>query len=125
MAIVYTTAVRNDRLNVVTTDIGNTGVLEIGTVGMATVLATVNLATLAANSAIGGVLTFNGFPRSANAANTGIANNARIRTNTSPLGVDIITGLTVSTIGSDVVLDSTNITAGQTVTINSMVINHA
>ena len=43
MAVTYTTAVKNARLNAVTTAIGTTGVLEIGTTGMGTVLATITL----------------------------------------------------------------------------------
>lgn len=41
MAIVYTTAVKNARLNAVTTAIGTTGVIEIGTAAMAAVLAVI------------------------------------------------------------------------------------
>jgi hypothetical protein len=124
MAVIYTTAVKNSRLDAVTSAIGTTGVLEIGTTGMATVLATIALANPAAASAASGVLTFSGFPRSDTAADdTGIAAAARIRTSSG--GTDIITGLTVGTSGSDINLDSTNITAGQTVTINSATITHA
>lgn len=124
MAVVYPTAVKNVRLDAVTTAIGTTGVLEIGTTGMGTVLATIALGNPAAAAASGGVLTFSGFPRSDTAADgTGTAAAARIRTATG--GTDIVTGLTVGTSGSDINLDSTSITAGQTVTINSMTITHA
>ena len=43
MAVVYTNAVKIARMNAVTTAAGTTAVLEIGTAGMATVLATINL----------------------------------------------------------------------------------
>jgi hypothetical protein len=123
MAVVYTTAVKNVRLNAVTTAIGTTGVLEIGTAGMATVLATINLANPAAPAASGGVLTFT-MPQSDNAADaTGTAAAARIRTASG--GTDIVTGLTVGTSGTDVILDSVNITTGQQVTISSATITHA
>lgn len=124
MAVTYPTAVKNARLDAVATAIGATGVLEIGTTGMGTVLATIALGNPAAAAASGGVLTFSGFPRSDSAADaTGTAAAARIRTATG--GTDIVTGLTVGTTGSDINLDSVSITAGQTVTINSMTITHA
>lgn len=123
MAVTYTTAVKNARLDAVTTAIGTAGVLEIGTTGMGTVLATIALGNPAATSS-GGVLTFSGFPRSDTAADaTGTAAAARIRTATG--GTDIVTGLTVGTSGSDINLDSVSITTGQTVTINSAAITHA
>lgn len=123
MAITYTTAVKNARLDAVVTIINSTGVLEIGTTGMGTVLATINLGSPAGTSS-GGVLTFSGFPRSDTAAdNTGTAAAARIRTASG--GTDVITGLTVGLSASDINLDSLSITAGQTVTITSATITHA
>ena len=103
--------------------IGSTGVLEIGTTGMATVLATIAL-DATAGTASGGVLTFSGFPKSdASADATGTAAAARIRTASG--GTDIVTGLSVGTSGSDINLNSTSISAGQTVTISSATITHA
>lgn len=123
MAVTYTTAVKNARLDAVVTAIGSAGVLEIGTTGMGTVLATIALGNPAGTTS-GGVLTFSGFPRSDTSADaTGTAAAARIRTASG--GTDIITGLTVGTSGSDINLDSTSITAGQTVTITSATITHA
>lgn len=123
MAITYTTAVKNARLSAVVTQIGTTGVLEIGTTGMATVLATINLQNPAATVA-SGVLTFSGLPLSDTAADaSGTAAAARIRTATG--GTDIVTGLTVGTSATDIILDSTSITAGQTVTITAATITHA
>lgn len=123
MAVTYTIAVKNARLDAVTTAIGATGVLEIGTTGMASVLATITLNSTAGTTS-GGVLTLSGFPKSDTSAdNTGTAAAARIRTASG--GTDIVTGLTVGTSGSDINLDSTSITSGQTVTINSATITHA
>lgn len=123
MAVTYTTAVKNARLDAVVTAIGSTGVLEIGTTGMSTVLATIALGNPAGTTS-GGVLTFSGFPRSDTSADaTGTAAAARIRTASG--GTDIVTGLTVGTTGSDINLDSVSITAGQTVTLNSATITHA
>ena len=123
MSVVYTTAVKNARLEAVVSQIGSTGVLEIGTTDMASVLATIAL-NATAGTATGGVLTFSGFPKSDTSAdNTGTAAAARIRTATG--GTDIVTGLTVGTSGTDIVLDNTSINSGQTVTINSATITHA
>lgn len=123
MAVTYTTAVKNARLDAVVTAIGSAGVLEIGTTGMGTVLATIALGNPAGTTS-GGVLTFSGFPRSDTSADaTGTAAAARIRTASG--GTDIVTGLTVGTTGSDINLDSVSITAGQTVTLNSATITHA
>lgn len=126
MAVTYTTAVKNARLDAVTAQIdagAGAGVLQIGTTGMGTVLAEITLNDPSASAASGGVLTFSGFPKSDTSANaTGTAAAARIRDSN---GTDIITGLTVGTSGSDINLDSTSITSGQTVTITSATITHA
>jgi hypothetical protein len=123
MAIIYTTAVKNARLNAVTAAIGATGVLEIGTTGMSTILATIPLANPAAPAASGGVLTFTMPQTDTSADNTGTAAAARIRTASG--GTDVVTGLTVGLSGSDINLDSINITAGQSVSITSATITHA
>jgi hypothetical protein len=123
MAVTYATAVKNARLEAVVAAIGTTAVLEIGTTGMSTILATLSLANPAATVA-SGVMTFSGFPKSDTAAdNSGTAAVARIRTATG--GTDIVTGLTVGTSAADIILDSVTITAGQVVTLNSASITHA
>lgn len=122
MAINYTTAVKNARLDAVTTAIGASGTLEIGTTGMATILATFNLNNPAAGAAASGVLTLSGFPKTASAGNGGTAAEARIRAGGS---TDIVTGLTVGTAASDIILDSVSITGGQDVTLNSATITHS
>ena len=123
MAVTYTTAVKNARLDAVVTQIGSAGVLEIGTTSMGTVLATISLGNPAGTTS-GGILTFSGFPRSDTSADaTGTAAAARIRTASG--GTDIITGLTVGTSASDINLDSVSITTGQTVTITSATITHS
>lgn len=126
MAVTYTTAVKNARLDAVAAQVDSgpaAGVLQIGTTGMATVLAEITLNDPCAAAASGGVLTFSGFPKSDTSANaSGTAAAARIRTSA---GTDVITGLTVGTSASDIILDNTNIATGQTVTINSATITHA
>lgn len=122
MAVTYPTAVKSTRMSAVVTAAGTTAVLEIGTTGMASVLATIPLAN-PIGTVSNGILTFT-MPRSDTAADaTGTAAAARIRTATG--GTDIVTGLTVALSGADVNLDSLSITAGQTVTINSFTITHA
>jgi hypothetical protein len=48
MAVTYPAALKNTRLDAVTTAIGASGKLEIGTAGMAAILATIPLANPAA-----------------------------------------------------------------------------
>lgn len=122
MPVIYTTAVKNARLSAVVTQIGGTGVLEIGTAGMASILVSIPLDNPSATVA-GAAMTFSGFPKTTNAQNTGTAASARIRTASG--GTDIVTGLTVGLASTDVVMDSLSITAGETVRINSAVISHA
>lgn len=128
MSVTYSTAVKTARMTAVRDQIdagGAAGKLEIGTAGMASVLATITLGYSGASTGTvaSGVLTLAGFPRSDTAADaSGTAAAARIRTSAN---ADVITGLTVGTSGTDIVLDSVSITAGQTVTINSVTITHA
>lgn len=125
MAVNYPVAVKNARMTAVRDQIdagAAAGILEIGTAGMATVLAQITLNDPSGTVA-SGVLTLSGFPKSDTSANaSGVAAAARIRDSNN---IDIITGLTVGTSGSDINLDNTNISAGQTVTINSATITHA
>lgn len=121
MAVNYTTAVKNARLDAVVSQIGSGGKLEIGTAGMATVLATFTLESTAGTSS-GGVLTFSGFPKQDAADASGTAAAARIRKSDD---TDIVTGLTVGTSSSDIILDNTNIAETQVVIIQSAAITHA
>ena len=119
MALTYATDVRNDRMQAVVDQIdagAGAGTLEIGTTGMASVLATITLNDPSGTVAAG-VLTLSGTPLSdASADATGTAAEARIRDSDSN---DVITGLTVGTSGTDIILDSVSITTGQQVTITS------
>jgi len=121
MAVVYVVALKNTRLDAVTTAAGASAELEIATTGFATVLATIPLANPIAPGAAAGVLTFT-MPQSDTAADdTGTAAEAKI---TDGAAGDIVTGLTVGLAATDIILDSLDITAGQTVTINSATITH-
>lgn len=121
MAVTYTNAVKQDRMDAVTAliDAGTgPGYIEIGTAAMATVLCTITFDATCAGAATGaGVVTFSNFPKSdTSAAAAGTAAAARIRDSAA---TDIITGLTVNTNPTtcDIALDNLSIAAGQTVTI--------
>lgn len=125
MAVTYTTAVKTARMTAVRDQIdlgAGAGVLQIGTAGMATVLAEFTLND-PSGTISNGVLTLSGFPKSDTSANaSGTAAAARIRDSNA---TDVVTGLTVGTSGTDIILDSVSITSGQTVTLNSATITHA
>lgn len=124
MAVIYSTAAKNARLEGVvnTIDAGSgAGVLQIGTTGMGTVLASITLAD-PCGTVSGGVLTFSGFPRSDTSADAnGTAAAARIRDSN---GNDVITGLTVGLVGSgaDIIFESVSFNVGEIITLNSATI---
>jgi len=121
MAVTYTSAIKEDRLDVVIAAIGASGKLEIGTAGMASILATIPLDN-PAGTASGDTLTLTLPASDTSADNSGVAAAARIRTGAD---ADVVTGLTVGVAAENIVLDSVSITAGQTVTISSGTITHA
>lgn len=125
MAVTYAADVKDSRMTAVVDQIdagAGAGKLEIGTTGMASVLATIPLSD-PSGTVSGGVLTFSGTPLSDTSADaTGTAAEARIRDSDNN---DVVTGLTVATSGADINLDSVSITTGQTVTITSATITHA
>lgn len=126
MAVTYSTAAKTARMQAVIDQIDAgtpPGTLEIGTTGMASVLATFTLAN-PSGTAAAGVLTLDFDPdiSDTSADNTGTAAEARIK---NQAGTAIITGLTVGTGSEDIVLDSVSITAGQTVTLTTGTITHA
>jgi hypothetical protein len=123
MAVTYANGVKTARMQAVldAIDAGTAAKLEIGTSGMAAVLATLTLVD-PAGTVSGSVLTLDFSPAiSAVASGTGTAAAARIRTSAD---ADVVTGLTVGTSGTDIVLDSTSITSGQTVTISAGTLTH-
>ena len=124
MAVVYANDVKDDRMTAVLDQIdagAGAGKLEIGTAGMAAVLATITLND-PAGTVSAQALTLSGFPKTDPGDAAGTAAAARIRDSDDN---DVVTGLTVGTSGTDVILDNTNIALGQDVTINSAVITHA
>lgn len=126
MAVVYATDVKTDRMQAVANQIdagAGPGVLQIGTTGMASILAEFTL-TDPCGTVSGDTLTLDFDPdiSDTSANNSGTAAEARIRDSD---GNNVVTGLSVGTSGSNVNLDSVNITAGQTVTITAGTIQHA
>lgn len=126
MAVTYTTALKNTRMDAVTTAIdagAGAGKLEIGTSGMAITITTITLSDPCATAAAAGVLTFAGFPKNGTSVATGVMAAARFRTSTN---ADVITGLTVGTTGTDIIFtgSATVAATGQTITINSAAITH-
>jgi len=123
MSVTYATALKTTRMTdvVAAIDASGDGVLNIGTAGMGTLLATFTLSATC-GTVTGAVLTFSGTPLvDASAANTNTAASAEVRTGGGTL---IISGLTVGTSGADINLASVAITAGQSVTITSATITH-
>ena len=125
MAVTYSTAMKTARMQAVADDIdegAGAGTLEIGTSGMASVLATFTL-TEPCGTVSGDTLTFDFDPDlSVSASADGTAAEAQIKDGG---GVAVITGLTVGTSGTDIVLDSVSITNGQTVTLATGTLQHA
>ncbi|WP_286237978.1 hypothetical protein [Neptuniibacter halophilus] len=120
MSVNYTAAVKTARMTA-TRDHFADGILEIGTAGMGTVLATFGLSVAGGSiSTDTWTLAFDNNTVSASAA--GVAAEARIKTSGA---ASDLTGLTVGTSGTDVVLDNTNIANGQDVTLTSAAIQHA
>lgn len=125
MAVTYTTAAKNARLQAVADliDAGaSPGKLKIRD-GSNVVLATLTLAD-PCGSVAGGVLTLDFDPdiEDSSADASGTAANAII---TDSADTTVISGLTVGTSGTDIVLDSTSITAGQRVILTTGTITHA
>lgn len=123
MSLTYATSVINNRLQQVINAIdggAGSGRIQIGTTGMATVLATTTLLKPCATIS-SGVLTFSGTPLASIASNTGVASAARI---TDSTGSVVASGLTVglSSQGLNVVINLINVTAGSIVTMTSGVI---
>ena len=123
MALAYSTALRNTRMDAITTAIGTSGFLDIydgtrpASGGTATnKLAHLPLSATAAASSSGGVLTFNAIT-SANALLTGTATWFRV---TTSAGVFVIDG-SIGTSGSDLNLTTTSIVSGQPVSVSSFV----
>ncbi len=118
MAIVYSVAVRNSRLQTVINAIdagAGSGLIKLGTAGMAVTLATITLnkpcATISA-----GVLTFSGTPLNTLGAALGVAAAATI---TDSAGLVVASGFSVGTSGTDIIVNLLNVSPGSIVTFIS------
>lgn len=123
MAVNYSTAVKNARLQAVISALGTAGTLVIGTsalAGSTGVLATIPLQNPAA-TVNNGVLTLAGLPLTANATATGTAARAELR---DSAGTVVCTGLTVGTSGTDIIINATAVSNGQTVQVTAGTITH-
>lgn len=125
MTVGYSTALRNAKLDAITTAIGNAGLLRIydgtrpATGGTATtLLAELTLGSPFAAGAASGVLTANSITADSSANATGTATWARIVTS----GGTFVMDLGVGTSGQEVTVPTTSIVAGATVSCTSLVI---
>lgn len=126
MTVGYSTALRNARLDEISTAIGNAGLLRIydgarpATGGAATtLLAELTCGTPFAPAASGGVLTANAITDDASANATGTATWARLTTSGGTFVVD----MDVGTAGpAELILNTTSIVSGAPVEVTSLVI---
>lgn len=135
MAVTYSTALKTDRMQLVSdliagktvassTGTATAGVLVIGTSalsGATGVLASFTLNTTPATVS-NGVLTISGTPLTSTASATGTAAKAEFRDNA---GNVIVSGLTVGTSAADIIINATAVSSGQTVTLSSGTITHS
>jgi hypothetical protein len=127
MALQYSTAVRNAKLDAVEVTIGANAVLEIrsgappanpAAADTGTLLASLSLPADYMNAAAGGVKTKNGTWEDLIADNTGIAGHWRLKDSTATVcGAQGTCSLAGG--GGDMILDNTNITAGQSFTVTA------
>ncbi len=125
MALAYSTTIRNNMLNQITSAVGGSGLLRIynGTRPATGGAATTLLAELTGNAtfapaASGGVLTLNSITQDSSADATGTATWARWVSSGATFCMD----MDVGTSGSDLNLSSTSIVATQPVSVTSFVI---
>lgn len=125
MALGMSTALRNARLDAITTAVGASGRLRIydgtrpATGGTATtLLAELTLNATFAPAASGGVLTLNAITADSSADATGTATWGRITTS----GGTFVADCSVGTSGTDIVLNTASIVAGANVAVTSAVL---
>jgi len=131
MALSFTSTLRNNRLDQITSAIGNAGFLRIydGTppanVGAAlsgnNLLAELTMGTPFAAAASGGVLTANAITQDSSANATGTATFFRLATSG---GTAVVQG-TVGTSGADLNLNTTSIVSGGPVAVTALTITEA
>lgn len=126
--IVYSTAIKNQRLQVVIDEIdggASPGTLKIGTAGMALVLATIPLGSPSFNPPVSGVIDLASTPRvDPDTAFAGDAAEAAIYDGDGNLK---ISGLTVGVSGSgkDIIISAVQVAQHQRLEVTSGRIRHA
>lgn len=125
MAVNYNTATKIARMTATRDEIdgvsGEPGYIEIGTAGMAAVLATITLSNPCGTVNAFGNLIFTAPKSDPSADATGTAAAARLK---NANGDTIIDGLTVGISATDIILSSTSLIAGSPVTLNTITLNH-
>lgn len=130
MAVQFSVAVRNARLDAVETAVGTSAVLRIrsgavpaavATADAGTVLATLNLPSDWMADASGGSKALAGTWEDTSADATGTAGHFRVYASDGTTA-HIQGTVTATAGGGDMTLDSTSITAGQTVTVTSFTV---
>lgn len=123
MAVGMVTALRNARLDAITTFVGSAGKLRIysgtrpATGGATTtLLAELTLGSPMAGAASGGVLSFNAITGDTSADATGTASWARVFKSD---GTTICFDCSVGTSSADIILNTTSLVAGAAVNITS------
>jgi hypothetical protein len=123
-AFTYSTALKNTRMDAITTAIGASGHLRMYPTGTSTcsgtIIADLALSATAAPAASSGVLTFNAIT-SATATSSATAICATLTTSGGTVVVD---GLSVGTSATNIVLNSNVISSGQTVSVTSATLTH-
>lgn len=130
MAVQFSVAVRNARLDAVETAVGTSAVLRIrsgavpaavATADAGTVLATLNLPSDWMADASGGSKALAGTWEDTSADATGTAGHFRVYASDGTTA-HIQGTVTATAGGGDMTLDSTSITSGQTVTVTSFTV---
>lgn len=123
-AFSYSAALKNTRMDAITTAIGTSGRLRMYPTGVATcsgtIIADLALSATAAPSAVAGVLTFSTIT-SATATSSATAICATLTTSGGTVVVD---GLSVGIAATNIVLNSNIISSGQTVSVTSATLTH-
>lgn len=131
MALQYSTAVRNARLDAVESTIGTSAIMRIrtgsvpatcATADAGTVVATLNLPSDWMAAASSGTKAMSGTWQDSSADATGTAAHFRIY---DSAGTTCHMQGTVGTSGTDLVVDSTSFTAGQSFTVTAFTITAA
>ena len=127
MTVGYSTALRNARLDAITSAVGTSGLLRIydgvrpASGGTATnLLAQLTFSSVFASPAGSGILTANSIAQESSADATGIATWARITTSGGTFVADL--GVGTAGQGQEVTLNTSNIVSGGVVACTSLII---